>query len=97
MTSNQTGAKVTASIPAAMPPGPTLSASLATASGATSASFQAIGTIAIDMVSGIGKLAQSAMVVTYRLDATPAAGIISSASRVVTYAITAALYRRVVG
>ena len=88
VTTNQTGAKLTASIPTAMPPGLTLSASLAAPAGATSASFQAIGTTAIDMVTGIGKLAQSALVVIYRLDATAAAGVISSASRVVTYTIT---------
>lgn len=88
VTTNQTGAKVTASIPTAMPPGLTLSANLAAPAGATSASFQAIGTTATDMVTGIGKLAQSALIVIYRLDATAAAGVISSASRVVTFTIT---------
>lgn len=88
VTTNQTGAKITASIPSSMPAGLTLSANLAAPSGATSASFQALGTTAIDMVIGIGKLAQSALGVTYRLDATPAAGVVASASRVVTYTIT---------
>ena len=88
VTTNQTGAKVTASIPTAMPAGLTLSASLSPPAGATSAAFQPLGTTAVDLVTGIGRLAQSAMGVTYRLDATPAAGVISSASRVVTYTIT---------
>ena len=88
VTTNQTGAKVTASIPTAMPAGLTLSASLSPPSGATSSLFQPLGTTAVDMVTGIGKLAQGALGVTYRLDATAAAGVISSASRVVTYTIT---------
>ena len=88
VTTNQTGAKITASIPTAMPAGLTLSASLAPPAGATSSAMQPLGTTAVDVVTGIGKLAQAALGVTYRLDATPAAGVISSASRVVTYTIT---------
>ena len=88
VTTNQTGAKVTASIPTAMPAGLTLSANLAPPTGATSSAFQPLGTTAVDLVTGIGKLAQNALGVTYRLDATPAAGVISSATRVVTYTIT---------
>ena len=88
VTTNQTGAKVTASIPAAMPAGLVLSANLTAPSGATSSAFQPLGTTAVDMVTGIGKLAQSNLGVIYRLDATAAAGVISSASRVVTYTIT---------
>ena len=88
VTTNQTGAKVTASIPTAMPAGLTLSASLSPPAGATSSAFQPLGTTSVDMVTGISKLAQASLGVTYRLDATPAAGVISSASRVVTYTIT---------
>ena len=88
VTTNQTGAKITASIPAAMPAGLTLSAMLSPPAGATSSGFQPLGTIAVDQVTGIAKLAQSAMGVSYRLDATTAAGVINSATRVVTYTIT---------
>ena len=88
VTTNQSGAKITASIPSIMPPGLTLSASLAPPAGATSAGFMSLGTVAIDLVSGITKIAQGAMVVTYKLDATAAAGVVTSSSRSVTYTIT---------
>ena len=88
VTTNQSGAKIVASISTLMPSGLTLSASLVAPAGASSASFQALGITAVELVTGIGKLAQSALGVTYRMDATPAANLVSSASRVVTYTIT---------
>jgi hypothetical protein len=88
VTTNQTGAKISASIPAAMPAGLTLSASLAAPTGGTSASYQALGTAAVDLVTGITKLAQGSLGVSYKLDATAAAGVVTSATRVVTYTIT---------
>jgi hypothetical protein len=88
VTTNQTGAKITASIPTAMPAGLTLSASLAAPSGAASASFQSLSATAVDLVTGITKLAQGSLGVSYKLDATPAAGVVTSATRVVTYTIT---------
>ena len=88
VTTNQTGAKITASIPAVMPAGLTLSSSLAAPAAATSAGFLALGTVAVDLVTGITKLAQGALGVTYKLDATAAAGVVASSTRVVTYTIT---------
>jgi hypothetical protein len=88
VTTNQTGAKITASIPAAMPPGLTLSSSLAAPAGAASAGFLPLGTVAVDLVTGITKIAQGLLVVTYKLDATAAAGVVTSNSRIVTYTIT---------
>ena len=88
VTTNQSSAKITASIPSAMPTGLTLSVNLAAPTGATSASFQPLGTATVDLVTGITKVAQSSLVVTYRLNATVAAGVITSATRVVTYTIT---------
>ena len=88
VTTNQTGAKITASIPTIMPAGLTLSSSLAAPAGATSAGFLALGTVAVDLVTVITKLAQNAMAVTYKLDATAAAGVVASSTRVVTYTIT---------
>ena len=87
VTTNQTGAKITASIPA-MPAGLTLSASLAAPAAATSAGFLALSATAVDLVTGITKLAQGALGVSYKLDATPAAGVVTSATRLVTYTIT---------
>ena len=88
VTTNQTGAKITASIPLAMPAGLTLSSSLVAPAAATSVGFLALGTVAVDLVTGITKLAQGALGVTYKLDATAAAGVVASSTRVVTYTIT---------
>lgn len=88
VTTNQSNAKITASIASAMPTGLTLSVNVATPTGGTSAGSLALGVSAVDVVTGISKLAESALGVTYKLDATAAAGVVASDSRVVTYTIT---------
>ena len=88
VTTNQTGAKITASIGSAMPAGLTLQVNVSAPAGATSAGAQTLSTTAIDVVTGITKLAQSAIAVNYSLAATAAAGVVSSTSRTVTYTIT---------
>ena len=88
VTTNQTGAKISASIPTAMPAGLTLSANLVAPAGATSAGLTALGTVAVDLVTAITKVAQSAMTATYTLSATAAAGVVTSATKVVTYTIS---------
>jgi hypothetical protein len=88
VTTNQTGAKITASIPTAMPVGLTLSANLSAPTGAASAGYKALGVASTDVVTGITKVAQGSLGVLYKLDATPAAGVVASATRVVTYTIT---------
>ena len=88
VTTNQTGAKITASIGSVMPTGLTLQVNLGAPSGATSAGAQTLSTTAVDVVTSITKLAQSAISVNYSLAATAAAGVVSSTSRTVTYTIT---------
>lgn len=88
VTTNQTGAKVTASIGSAMPAGVSLTVNLAAPTGATSAGAQALSTTAVDLVTGLTKVAQGTLGVTYSLTATAAAGVVSSTSRTVTYTIT---------
>ena len=88
VTTNQTGAKITASINSAMPAGLTLSVDLTPPAGASSAGAQSLSTTAIDVVTGITKSAQGALSVNYSLAATPAAGVVSSTTRTVTYTIT---------
>jgi hypothetical protein len=88
VTTNQSGAKITASINSAMPAGLTLSVDLSAPAGATGAGSSALSTTAVDVVTGITKLAQGALGVTYSLDATPAAGVVASTTRTVTYTIT---------
>ena len=43
---------------------------------------------AVDLVTGVTKVAQAGMALTYTLDATPAAGVVAASSTVVTYTIT---------
>jgi hypothetical protein len=88
VTTNQTGAKITASIASNMPAGLTLSASLVAPVTAASAGLQSLSTTAVDVITTLTKLNQAGMAVTYKLDATAAAGVIASQTRVVTYTIT---------
>ena len=88
VTTNQSTAKITASIGSAMPAGVTLSANLGAPAGATSAGLVALGTVAVDIVTGITKLNSSGLSLSYQLDATSAAGVIASTTRIVTYTIT---------
>jgi CheY-like chemotaxis protein len=87
VTTNQSNAKVTAAINTNMPAGVTLSATLGAPAGATSAGAKALTTATVDVVTGITKLAASALAITYPLDATAAAGV-QSGTRTVTYTIT---------
>lgn len=88
VTTNQSGAKVTASIGSAMPAGVTLSVNLSAPTGATSAGAQALSTTAVDLVTGITKIAQGSLGVSYSLTASASAGVVASTSRTVTYTIT---------
>ena len=89
ITTNQSNAKITASIPTAMPSGVTLSANMGAPAGSgTSAGYQTLGTSAVDLVTGITKLNETGLSLSYKLDATAAAGTLSSTTRVVTFTIT---------
>ena len=88
VTTNQSTAMITASIASAMPAGLTLSANLTAPAGATSTGLTALGTVAVNVVTGITKLNSAALGLSYQLDATAAAGVVGSGTRVVTYTIT---------
>jgi len=88
VTTNQSTAKITGSLSAAMPAGLTLSANLAAPAGASSAGLTALSAGAVDLVTGITKLNASGLGLTYQLDATAAAGVVASSTRTVTYTIT---------
>jgi hypothetical protein len=88
VTTNQSNAKITASIGSNMPAGLTLSVSLTAPTGATSAGARALSTAAVDLVTGITQVAQGGIALTYQLAATPAAGVVASQTRTVTYTIT---------
>jgi hypothetical protein len=88
VTTNQSGAKITASLASNMPAGLTLSANLVAPVTAASAGLQSLSTTAVDVITTLTKLNQGGMAVTYKLDATAAAGVVASQTRVVTYTIT---------
>ena len=88
ITTNQTGAKITASIASAMPAGLTLSATMGAPTGGTSAGTKALSATAVDMVTGLSKLNASGLSLGYQLDATTGAGVVASGTRVVTYTVT---------
>jgi hypothetical protein len=88
VTTNQSTAKITGSIPTAMPTGLTLSANLTAPAGASSAGATSLGTSAVDLVTGITKVAAGSLNLTYTLSATTAAGVVTSQTRLVTYTIT---------
>ena len=88
VTTNQTGASITASIASAMPAGLTLSANLTAPAGATSTGLTALSAVATNVVTGITKLNSASLALSYQLDATAAAGVVASSTRVVTYTIT---------
>jgi hypothetical protein len=88
VTTNQSGARITAGLNAAVPAGLTLSVTLAAPVGATSTGIQALTTTAVDVVTGLSQVAAAALGVTYQLDATPVAGVIAPTTRIVTYTIT---------
>jgi hypothetical protein len=88
VTTNQTGAKITASLSSDMPAGLTLKVDLSAPTGGSSAGAQSLSTASVDLVTGITKIAQAAIGANYSLDATPAAGVVSSTTRTVTYTIT---------
>ena len=88
VTTNQTNAKIAASIASGMPTGVTLSVQLDAPSGARSLGLLPLGTTPVDLVTSISRVSVSGLTLTYRLDATPDAGVIADDSRVVTYTIT---------
>ncbi|HYC50744.1 MAG TPA: hypothetical protein VEB19_06535 [Gemmatimonadaceae bacterium] len=88
VTTNQSNAKITASINAAMPALVTLTVNLAAPTGATSTGAQSLGTVAVDVVTGITQVAQGSLAVIYALSATATAGVVASTTRTVTYTIT---------
>lgn len=88
VTTNQSNAKITASLDSDMPSGLTLAVNMGAPTGASSAGATALSSASVDLVTGITKLAEGALSIGYSLSATTAAGVVSSTSRTVTYTIT---------
>lgn len=87
VTTNQT-AKISAAIDSNMPSELTLTATMAAPTAATSTGAQVLSTSPQDLVTGITKLNESGLALTYGLSATAAAGVVASGTRTVTYTIT---------
>jgi hypothetical protein len=87
VTTNQTGAKVTASLAAPMPEGLTLSLALTAPAGATSAGLEPLSTTPVDVVTHLSQLSAANLPMTYQL-AADAAGTSVSGTRAVTLTIT---------
>lgn len=88
VTTNVTGAKVSASLDSDMPAGLTLQVDLGAPAGATAAGPQTLSSAAVDLVTGVSTVAASGLSMKYTLDATLAAGAVASGSRTVTYTIS---------
>lgn len=87
ITTNQSTMKVTASIGTDMPSGTTLILNMGQPTAATSAGNVVLEGSAKDIVTGITKLNESSLPLTYTVQATAAAGV-QSISKTVTYTVT---------
>ena len=88
VTTNQSGAKISASLDSDMPSGLTLKVNLTAPAVGTSAGAQALSSTGVDLVTGLTKVKGSALGMAYTLDATLAAGVVSTGTRTVTYTIS---------
>lgn len=89
ITTNETARKITGAIDTAMPDGVTLTANLAAPAGGSSTGATTLTTSAVDLVTGISTLNETAKGITYGLSATSAAGVVASATKTVTFTIAA--------
>ncbi len=87
ITTNQTGAKVVVSIGSDMPTGVSLKVNMAEPTNASSAGEVALTSIPQELVTGITKLNEGNLDLTYTASATTGAGV-QSVSRTVTYTVT---------
>lgn len=91
VTTNETNKKITATLDQALPSGVTLEVQLAAPGGAVSPGPIALTTSGADVVTGISATTASSLGITYRLSATPAAGVMPAPeSRLVTFTLVAA-------
>lgn len=87
VTTNNTPIKVYGQVATAMPSGTTLTITLVSPSGGTSAGAVAMTTSQAALVTGIGNIAASSLTITYSLTATLSASQVSAATNTVTFTI----------
>jgi hypothetical protein len=81
------GSEITASLDSDMPTGVTLTVNMAAPTGATSEGDVALTASPQAVVTGLVNVAESGDLITYKLDATVAAGVVASATRTVTFTL----------
>lgn len=86
VTTNEENQKVTASLDQPLPDGISLQVTLQPPAGATASGEVVLGTAASDVVTGMNRLAASALSITYRLTAT-ATATTTTTTRTVTFTI----------
>jgi len=92
LTTNQSGMKITAQLGAALPDHVTLSVSLEAPSGGTTSGTVALSdAVAKNVVTGVSKVNESGLDVTYTLAAGVNAGVVSAGTVQVMYTVTADL------
>lgn len=87
ITTNQSNSKVSASIGSDMPSGVTLKVNMANPTDATSNGDVSLSSTSQELVTGITKLNESGLSLTYTASATALAGV-QSVARTVTYTVT---------
>ena len=87
ITTNMTGSKVVAAIGSDMPSGVTLKVNMAEPTNATSAGDVSLSSTSQELVTGITKLNESGLTITYTASATTLAGV-QTVARTVTYTVT---------
>lgn len=88
ITTNETSKKITAKIDTDMPTGTTLTVALAAPSVGSSAGATELTVTDSDVVTGIGKVAESGKTITYTFSATVTAGVLTTDTRTVTFTLT---------
>ena len=81
--------KLIGSINSAMPTATILSVSVAAPSGAVSTGFVALTIVDQDLVTGIDNVNEAAVAISFKLEATVAAGVIASATKTFTMTVVA--------
>ena len=87
ITTNMTGSKVVATVGTALPSGINLKVNMAEPTGATSNGDVELDNTSKELVTGISKLNEAGLTLTYTASATAAAGV-QSVLRTVTYTVT---------
>ena len=88
ISTNQVGAKISASISGPLPKGVAISAELAAPKGAMSAGLRELGPASVDLITDLSKVTASGLGLTYQLRADRSDGVLPQTRSTVTYTLT---------